>query len=436
MRKAKEERGHRLLDPWGFFVSSMPWWELRESLQFYHNQTKKDKKRDQKWTSMHHHANGLTIYANRNARKLKSRIRKGIPKAWRRAIWPELLDLDLGRKRSSRDTTQKQSLRGPKSFRSECAHHGQTYQKLASTGEISRDSILEVVERDLGRTYPQHRLFESKMIDGGRVDQHVESRGISSLRRILRAYVALDPEIEYCQGMNYVAAFLLIHAAADHFDFDAAQRSINDPTRAIRRADEDSNDHLSSTTRKEQRHNLLKLDGSAEEDAFWLFVAALKSPRTNLRDLYKLDMIGARRALFVYDKVLKLTASSLYDHVSIKLGIIPDMYATHWLITVFAAQFPYALVTRVWDVFLAQGWKPVYQVAVALLLAYSDQIVQFDFEQMLTWLRTLPNIVDVGKVLDIAHNKVNFSTEQMKQFDYAFDVSVQEEEQVATSTKN
>ena len=40
------------------------------------------------------------------------------------------------------------------------------------------------------------------------------------------------------------------------------------------------------------------------------------------------------------------------------------MYATHWFVTLFCAQFPFAFVARVWDAFLLEGWKPVFRAAV------------------------------------------------------------------------
>ena len=35
-------------------------------------------------------------------------------------------------------------------------------------------------------------------------------RGKQGLQRVLRAYAAYDPEVNYCQGMNFLAALLLI----------------------------------------------------------------------------------------------------------------------------------------------------------------------------------------------------------------------------------
>ncbi len=35
-------------------------------------------------------------------------------------------------------------------------------------------------------------------------------KGKQGLQRVLRAYAAYDPEVNYCQGMNFLAALLLI----------------------------------------------------------------------------------------------------------------------------------------------------------------------------------------------------------------------------------
>ena len=34
-----------------------------------------------------------------------------------------------------------------------------------------------------------------------------------------------------------------------------------------------------------------------------------------------------------------------------------SMFATNWYLTIFSSSFPFDLVTRVWDSFLAEGYK-------------------------------------------------------------------------------
>ena len=64
--------------------------------------------------------------------------------------------------------------------------------------------ILDVIERDLHRTYPAHEMFFSK-----------DGVGQSEMRRILRAYAVLDPDLGYCQGMGMVIGCVLMHVPRD-----------------------------------------------------------------------------------------------------------------------------------------------------------------------------------------------------------------------------
>jgi hypothetical protein len=43
------------------------------------------------------------------------------------------------------------------------------------------------------------------------------------------------------------------------------------------------------------------------------------------------------------------------------------MYCTEWFMTVFTRSFHFDFVTRVWDVFLAEGRKVLYRAALALV---------------------------------------------------------------------
>lgn len=376
------------VDAWGFYVDSMPWHALPSSKAFISEQEALDRKRDRKWAQMTHHAQGLEVYCSKPAqrKKLKERVRKGVPRAWRRAIWPALLEVEV------KERDEKESIaRGAASFRAQAAREGITYSMLCTkTMDAGRQSVYEEIERDLCRTYPRHRLFDSKIIDGGGADRAAESQGVASLRRVLRAYAELDSDTQYCQGMNSVAALLIVHVCDDD-TIDAARRSVNDPM-PIKRS---INDEIGGRQPKN------RLDGSAEEDAFWLFVAALRAPRTNLRDLYGPGMVGACKALRVFNTLLERINPKLHAHLA-EQNCYPDMFATHWIVTIFAAQFPFALVARVWDMFLAEGWKPVYRVAVALVAAYEAQLLAKDFEQLLIFLRQLPSNVDVDKVLKCA----------------------------------
>lgn len=424
-----------------------------------------DAKRERKWVAMVDSANGLEVFVRKKKQKLKERVRKGVPRQWRRSVWPALLDVevkppkggtvfggaeeddDVGEDHKEEPSQKKKKKKkpvssskggtfrkyGPKSYQAEAAKSMTSYSSLSAqtSGDAPKDSIFEVIERDLTRTFPKNKFFETKVIDGGRADRSQETPGISSLRRMLRSYAVFDKEVEYCQGMNYVAALLIIHVC-DHDDDDV---NANDPTKGLKSTKNllgkgdtppPGGGLLRGFTKKKKKGGTrivetpeASLDGSAEEEAFWLFVAALKSPRTSLRELYRPGMIGSRRALFVYDKLLNDVNPAIHSHLE-NQGVIPDMYATHWLVTIFTAQFPFALVARVWDQFFAEGWKPVFKVAIAVLLTYDSQIKSKPFEQLLTFLKEIPDILDVDKVLHIADTKVHLTTDQLHKYEQQF----------------
>lgn len=53
------------------------------------------------------------------------------------------------------------------------------------------------IDKDLDRTFPGTEQFNNVA-------------GQQQLRRVLRAYAAYDPDVGYCQGMNFLAALLLM----------------------------------------------------------------------------------------------------------------------------------------------------------------------------------------------------------------------------------
>lgn len=62
------------------------------------------------------------------------------------------------------------------------------------------------IEKDITRTYPNTKRF-------------AEADGQNSLRNVLRAYAAYDPEVGYCQGMNFITGLLLMFMPSEAHAF-------------------------------------------------------------------------------------------------------------------------------------------------------------------------------------------------------------------------
>mmetsp|Transcript_15655 Transcript_15655/g.2602 ORF Transcript_15655/g.2602 Transcript_15655/m.2602 type:complete len:102 (+) Transcript_15655:393-698(+) len=55
--------------------------------------------------------------------------------------------------------------------------------------------------KDIDRTFPQRKYFQV---------EHCGDVGIQTLGRLLQKFASEHPDIGYCQGMNFIAGFLLL----------------------------------------------------------------------------------------------------------------------------------------------------------------------------------------------------------------------------------
>ncbi|KAI9004252.1 rab-GTPase-TBC domain-containing protein [Gaertneriomyces semiglobifer] len=130
--------------------------------------TRKKKGKEQTWLDL------LSLW-ERHGLKRNSKIKKlgraGIPDSLRAKVWQALAGMDKVRQDG-------------------------IYKDL-----LLRDDphTFEVIERDIGRCFPEHSMFADE-----------RSQGQANLRNVLRAYAIYNPEVGYCQGMGMLAGMLLM----------------------------------------------------------------------------------------------------------------------------------------------------------------------------------------------------------------------------------
>merc|ERR1719285_1810 len=131
-----------------------------------------DMKKIENWRDM---TMNWTKWTTKNANKLKTRIRKGIPNAFRTSVWMKLIE------------TEKYEELHEAKFEEEGS-----YFEYLCTQEPDK-SVMSVIEHDLNRTFPKHAEYQ-----GG--------EGQKRLCTVLRAYACHDRELGYCQGMGFITA--------------------------------------------------------------------------------------------------------------------------------------------------------------------------------------------------------------------------------------
>merc|ERR1712032_650923 len=130
-----------------------------------------------------------------------------------------------------------------------------------------------------------------------------------------------------------------------------------------------------------------------EEEAFWLLVAIMNENPCKMRGLFGEGMKETHKVLHVADKLITQFVPRLSKHFE-KENIHITMFATQWLLTQYTSSFNFDLVTRVWDIFLGEGWKITYRVMLALLQQHQSQLLKMQFEEILAFFRELPDRVN------------------------------------------
>lgn len=76
------------------------------------------------------------------------------------------------------------------------------YNMMAMKPGVSHEDSIVIIENDLPRTFTTLEFFNQNTEAG--------QNHIGQLRRILRAFTVMRPDVGYVQGMSYLAGFLLL----------------------------------------------------------------------------------------------------------------------------------------------------------------------------------------------------------------------------------
>ena len=171
-------------------------------------------------------------------------------------------------------------------------------------------------EQDVPRTFPEQPWLRS-------------ARGAAALRSLLTAYARHAPGVGYCQSLNYVAAFVLLHMP----------------------------------------------EPEQEEHAFWLFARLVDGVLG--ADCYGPDLGGLRVTQQALGRLLASKLPRLAGHLA-ALGGDVGLLSTEWLLCAFVLTLPADTAARVWDSLLLEGPKVLLRVALALLSRAQDALLAAD----------------------------------------------------------
>ncbi|KAL4495599.1 hypothetical protein ABPG72_014068 [Tetrahymena utriculariae] len=224
-------------------------------------------------------------------------LKKGPPMWYRWSAWKVALDLNV-------------------------EDYRETYEKLKPTEPLDfdhtyTDPIDKQINKDITRTIPDEPFFS---------DPRYAQKSLQSLRNVLKAVSLCYDNVGYCQGMNFLAAFLLL------------------------------------------------INGGDELQAFSMLIQMEK--RLNIMGLFEEEFPLIQFMNFVFQREFGRKFPQLFRHFN-KLKIPETMWVVQWFQTIFLNSLSLNVVCRFWDYIFYQGSIiSAISISLSLIHEYNAHLIK------------------------------------------------------------
>ena len=192
------------------------------------------------------------------------------------------------------------------------------------------------------------KVEEVIFLDVQRSFNNTKSISRDNLSNILKTYAFYNPEIEYCQGMNFLAGFF-------YFYF------------------------------------------KDEEKAFKCMLGLIE--KFNLTELFNSNLPRLKLYFYVLDRLISIYLPDLHDHFKNEF-ITSSLFSSAWFITWFWNSISHQSTAELsenlllfWDNFIIDGYLVIFQVAIILLGLFEEKLMPLSFEEMLNYIVDIPKIL-------------------------------------------
>eukprot|EP00013_Stygamoeba_regulata_P013224 CAMPEP_0177688730 /NCGR_PEP_ID=MMETSP0447-20121125/34805_1 /TAXON_ID=0 /ORGANISM="Stygamoeba regulata, Strain BSH-02190019" /LENGTH=1131 /DNA_ID=CAMNT_0019199033 /DNA_START=238 /DNA_END=3633 /DNA_ORIENTATION=+ len=274
-------------DCFGFLVKPL---HVPAYQQYQAKAVKSIQSRNKKWDSfLEENGDFYTFrrHVEMNSNELLSLLALGIPSEYRSGVWLRM---------SGAEEKKMDSL--------------PNYYRDLLSEPIEHSSRVQI-EKDLGRTFPDHPIFESE-------------DGRARLRNILFAYSNRNPQLGYCQAMNFLAGILV-------------------------------------------------LIFQNEEDAFWVFTVIVEN---HLPDYFHRSLIGTMVDQGAFDELLRQVLPKLqskFDEISFPVSCV----TMKWFMGAFVhSGLPTDTLIALWDLFIFHGADILFDISLAIFSLTEKELLR------------------------------------------------------------
>ena len=220
------------------------------------------------------------------------------------------------------------------------------------TKTLDREKSIYIIDLDIDRTFNNLKIFNK------------DSPLADNLREILRIFVVTRPDIGYVQGLSYLAGILLTQM--DKFQ------------------------------------------------AFTCFCNIILSP--NIFTFYKLDGIGIKKRLDLFNDILKSNLPNIYKLFN-ENGVLPEHYLLEWIMTIYTRTFHIDLVLRIWDVYVIEGIATLYKTAVVIFILLEKELIDLDFSGILNKLKEIKDKITEETIFLENLKRIKFNKDILNQIE-------------------
>ena len=164
----------------------------------------------------------------------------------------------------------------------------------------------------------------------------------AKLCNILKVSAKQIPNVSYCQGMNHIAAFLLV------------------------------------------------LCEENEEEAFYLFLCILVN--TDYCKIIDENLNKLNLFFYCFERLLNLMLPEMYNFFVSK-NINGGYYLSSWFITLYTLAFDYEkennnkeIIMKLFDLFIFCGWKAAFKIGISLIKYNTIEIFSLPYEQLVHYM--------------------------------------------------
>ena len=220
--------------------------------------------------------------------------------------------------------------------------HIAIWKIILGYSKIQKDYNYKKVLEQIKKNQPNTNSKDIISLDVKRTNfEKDKEENREKIANILKCLSKCCPDVNYSQGMNFIAAFLLM------------------------------------------------ITGD-EEEAFYLFLSLLLT--SDYGNLFSKDLENLKSYFYVFERILDILLPELYNHLKMN-NIKVAFFISPWFITLFTDTYlniksrenPKVLM-RIWDLFLFSGCKSILKVGISLLKNFENKIMTLTFEELLKFL--------------------------------------------------